>query len=78
MGPISSLVLLSYRALASGSEDRTIKIWDLTTGTLRFTFDSSNGGHADKITQLILMPESGRHLASASKDGEIKIWQHLD
>jgi WD40 repeat protein len=77
-GPISALVLLSDNSLASGSDDRTIKIWDLTTGTLRFTFDASNGGHSDKITQLILLSQSGGQLGSASKDGKIKIWQHLD
>jgi WD40 repeat protein len=77
-GIIYSLVLLSDHAFVSGSEDLTIKIWDLTTYSLKFTFDSSNGGHTDKITQLVSMSQSGRQLASASKNGEIKIWQNLD
>ena len=57
------------RRLASASLDRTVKIWDLTTGqevlTLRghILQDSRRG-----------VPRRGRRLASASVDKTMKIW----
>ena len=54
---------------ATGSADRTIKIWDLATGQLRLTLT----GHIEQVTGLAI---SARHpyLFSASLDKEVKCW----
>jgi WD40 repeat protein len=56
--------------LASGSEDNTIKIWQLKTGRLVRTLI----GHTNWISSLAITPD-GQMLVSASGDSTIKIWQ---
>ena len=58
--------------MASGSEDYTIKIWDVTIGKLKFNFDETNGGHTDSVVSLESL-ENG-YLASGSDNRTIKIW----
>lgn len=53
--------------LASGSFDKTIRIWDLSTGKNQVLT-----GHIDRITSLAVLPNS--RLASGSYDGTIRIW----
>jgi serine/threonine protein kinase len=55
--------------LASGSSDRTIKIWDLATGEVQQTLI----GHEDAVNALVFSP-SGQLLISGSTDVTIKIW----
>jgi endonuclease YncB( thermonuclease family) len=57
------------KTLVSGSLDKTIKLWDLTTYKERTTLK----GHADSVLCVALAPD-GRTLASASRDGSIKVW----
>ncbi|MBD2340169.1 ribosome assembly protein 4 [Calothrix sp. FACHB-156] len=57
------------KKLASGSEDKTIKLWDITTGKLLQTFS----GHGDVI-KTIALSSDGQKLASGSKDKTIKLW----
>ncbi len=59
----------SDRLIASGSSDRTIKIWDIR-GNLRQTLV----GHTNWITSLSFSP-NGKYLVSASRDGTIRLWQ---
>jgi WD40 repeat protein len=63
--------------LASGSTDRTIKLWDLNRGKLLHTFAArslfSNVGHRDRISTLTFSPD-GATLFSGSDDGTIKEW----
>jgi WD40 repeat protein len=63
--------------LASGSTDRTIKLWDLDQGKLLHTFAARslfpNGGHRDRISTLAFSPD-GATLFSGSDDGTIKEW----
>jgi WD40 repeat protein len=65
---IFSLIELKAGRLASGSCDKTIKLWDTTTGNCLATLI----GHADWVHSLIELRD-GR-LASASRDKIIKLW----
>ena len=57
------------KTLASGSRDKTIKLWDITTGkeirTLR--------GHSDSVLSVSFSPD-GKTLASGSRDKTVILW----
>ena len=57
------------KTLASGSEDDTVKLWDVATGRniaiLR--------GHTDYVTSVAFSPD-GKTLASGSDDQTVKLW----
>jgi hypothetical protein len=55
--------------IASGSADRTVKLWSLSNLALIRTYR----GHKDFVTALAFAPD-GRVMASASLDGGIRIW----
>lgn len=60
--------------LASGGVDRTVKLWDLKTGTVQ----SSLGPHAGKVEALAISPD-GTRLATVTEvgdgvPGEVKLW----
>ena len=57
------------QTLVSGSEDKTIKVWNLSTGQLLRTLS----GHSDTVRSVALSPD-GQTLASGSGDNTIKIW----
>ncbi|GKZ21603.1 hypothetical protein AbraCBS73388_007504 [Aspergillus brasiliensis] len=57
------------RWLASGSDDRTIKLWDTTTGTLQHNLE----GHHRSVLSVAFSPD-GQWLASSSDDKTIKLW----
>ncbi|WP_420093817.1 WD40 repeat domain-containing protein [Fischerella thermalis] len=58
------------QTIASGSADRTIKLWHLQTGELLGTFT----GHLHTVTA-VAFTTSGEILVSGSLDKTIKIWQ---
>ncbi|GMH77433.1 hypothetical protein TrST_g9197 [Triparma strigata] len=55
--------------VASGSEDKTIKVWDIEKGTLLATLE----GHEAEITSISIRA-GGDYLASGSKDKTWKLW----
>lgn len=57
------------RRAVSGSEDRTVRVWNLQAGREEATLR----GHSDWVIG-ISMTADGRRAASASLDGAIKIW----
>ncbi|MDH6100450.1 trypsin-like peptidase domain-containing protein [Anabaenopsis sp. FSS-46] len=57
------------RTLASGSGDKTIKLWDVATGREIATLT----GHSDSVRSVGFSPD-GQTLASGSGDKTIKLW----
>jgi WD40 repeat protein len=57
------------RLLASGSHDKTVKLWDTATGALQQTLE----GHSFSVSSVAFSPD-GRLLASGSDDKTVKLW----
>jgi len=57
------------KTLASGSEDKTIKLWDITTGKEISTLN----GHSKPVASVSFSPD-GKTLASGSYNNIIKLW----
>lgn len=55
--------------LASGSRDKTIKIWDVTTGLCVVTLT----GHDNWVRGLVFHP-GGKYLLSAADDKTLRVW----
>ena len=58
---------LKRNIACSSSEDKTVRVWDLNTGTERFVLS----GHTSRVELLEL---SGSHLVSASGDSTLRVW----
>jgi len=74
MGHPSQIVSVAFspdgRYVLSGSYDKTIKLWEVTTGREIRTFK----GHLDLVYSVAFNPD-GRFLISGSKDGTIRLWE---
>lgn len=66
--PILCLAILNESLLVSGSEDKTIKVWNMDSGTCENTLV----GHVDSVTCLAKIDENT--IISASRDETIKMW----
>lgn len=64
-----------HKILASCSLDKTIKLWNLQTGKLIYTFGSylTIGAHSQGVECIAFSPNN-QMLASGSYDGTIKLW----
>lgn len=67
-GPILSVAFHRDVLLASGSQDKTVKIWNAITGDLLRTLS----GHTDRVNCVVFA--NGNLLASGSSDTTIKLW----
>lgn len=57
----------------SGSEDKTVRYWELSTGRCIRTFE----GHSDKVNSVCISPDSQFGL-SGSDDGTMRLWHFKD
>ncbi len=57
------------RHIASGSNDGTVKVWDIESRRAILTLP----GHSGAVASVAFSPE-GKHIASASNDGTVKLW----
>jgi WD40 repeat protein len=67
-GSINVLCLAPNGRLASGSWDKTIRLWDVATGAETARLE----GHSSAVLALCLLPD-GR-IASGSDDNTIRLW----
>jgi WD40 repeat protein len=65
---VNALVVLTNGMLASGGEDRTIRLWEVSTQQTKRILE----GHKREITALAALPDD--NLASGSRDCTIRIW----
>ena len=57
------------RLVASGSSDRTVRLWDAATGAARRTLE----GHSGLVNSVAFSPD-GRLVASGSYDNTVRLW----
>jgi WD40 repeat protein/transcriptional regulator with XRE-family HTH domain len=55
--------------IVSASADKTLKLWDVRTGNMRFTLE----GHSAPVTCCAISP-MGNRVVSGSEDGTVRIW----
>jgi WD40 repeat protein len=61
------------RHVVSGSEDKTLRVWDLATGETKATLQ----GHTYLACAVAITPD-GRHVVSGSDDNTLRVWDLKD
>lgn len=70
-GPVTSIVFSpDGNTVATGSEDKTVRLWDTNTKQHITTCD----GHEDGVNKIAFHP-NGKTFASDSEDWQIRIWE---
>jgi WD40 repeat protein len=57
------------KLIASGSDDKTVQIWDATTGEHVYTYT----GHSSMVEAVAWSP-NGKLIASGSDDNTVQVW----
>lgn len=70
-GVLALAISADGKFLASGSSDKTIRLWDLSAATPRVA--RMFQGHTEEVTALAFSPD-GKTLCSGSKDQSIRFW----
>ena len=60
------------RKIASGSEDKSLRVWDATSGAIMATLK----GHSDYVTSVAYSPD-GKYIASGSCDKSLRVWDAM-
>ena len=55
--------------VASGSYDKTVRVWDVQTGQCQYMLE----GHSDEINSVVFSPDGSR-VASGSNDKTVRVW----
>ena len=55
--------------IASGSADKSVKVWDAATGEAVLTLE----GHSGRVTSVCFSAD-GTRIASGSADKSVKVW----
>jgi WD40 repeat protein len=55
--------------IISGSYDKTVKVWDASTGSCLHTLE----GHGSDVTSVCMSP-NGSQIISGSADETVKVW----
>jgi WD40 repeat protein len=72
--PVKTLAFNPKRAqLASGSWDRTVRLWNLNSHAATLLRDDADSGPTDSVT-MVNFSADGNQLIEASKDGTLRLW----
>ena len=61
------------RHVVSGSNDKTLRVWDLANGRTKITLQ----GHSNWITAVTVTSDD-RHVISSSWDSTVRVWELKD
>ena len=64
------VVLLAQLCLASASADRTVRVWEVTTGKTLLTYT----GHSAPVTD-VKWSADGKLIATGSGDTTVQVWE---
>jgi WD40 repeat protein len=61
------------KRIVSGSDDKTLKVWNATTGQETLTLK----GHTSRVNSVAFSPD-GKRIVSASEDATLKVWDAMN